>query len=214
MKQLDPIPHMTHPPRKPTTRGDSKKKEQEEKNQDTHQDQENSDQEDEPNHTPFTSNMQPAQHQENQGAEATGFSTNAITSMVVHMVQGIATIGEATAHLLPGSAITENNSMGERQDPDGSPQIILPPAPPPPLNLPPAQPAPPPPLILPTAPPPLLHAPHENNKGGARTPKNDKRKKWPHERPAFKAAAAAAANSVVDLLNPGGQSARLDDATF
>ena len=126
------------------------------------------------------------------------------------MVQGIATIGEATAHLLPGSAITENNSMGERQDPDGSPQIILPPAPPPP----PAQPAPPPPLILPTAPPPLLHAPHENNKGGARTPKNDKRKKWPHERLAFKAAAAAAANSVVDLLNPGGQSARLDDATF
>jgi hypothetical protein len=82
----------------------------------------------------------------------------------------------------------------------------------PPLNLPPAQPAAPPPLILPTAPPTLLHAPHENNKGGARTPKNDKRKKWPHERPAFKAAAAA--NSVVDLLNPGGQSARLDDATF
>jgi hypothetical protein len=65
MKILDPIPPVTYPPRKPTTRGDSKKKEQEEKNQDTHQDQENSDQEDEPNHTPFTSNMQPAQHQEN-----------------------------------------------------------------------------------------------------------------------------------------------------
>ena len=201
MKQLDPIPHMTHPPRKPTTRGDSKKKEQEEKNQDTHQDQENSDQEDEPNHTPFTSNMQPAQHQEDQEAEATGFSTNAITSMVVHMVQGIALIGEATAHLLPGSAITENNSMGERQDPDGSPQINLPPAPPPPLNLPPA-------------PPPPLHAPHENNKGGARTPKDEHRAKWPHQRPAFRAAAVAAAATAVGLLNPGGQSVRLSDVTF
>jgi hypothetical protein len=131
MKQVDPIPHMTHPPRKPTTRGDSRKKEQEEKNRDTHQDLENSDQENESNHTPVTSNMQPAQHQEDQEAEATGLSTGAITSMVVHMVQGIATIGDAPAYLFPGSAITANNSMGERQDPDGSPQIILPPAPPP-----------------------------------------------------------------------------------
>ena len=158
--------------------------------------------------------MQPAQHHVDQEAEATGLSTGAITSMVVHMVQGIATVGDAPAHLCPGSAITTNNSMGERQDPDGSPQIILPPAPPPPLNLPPAQPAAPPPLILPTAPPTLLHAPHENNKGGTRTPKIAKRRKLPHERRKFKTAAAAAANSLVDLLNPGGQSARLDGATF
>ena len=201
MKLLDPIPPVTYPPRKPTTRGDSKKKEQEEKNQDTHQDQENSDQENESNHTPVTSNMQPAQHHVDQEAEAAGLSTGAITSMVVHMVQGIATVGDAPAHLCPGAAITTNNSMGERQDPDGSPQIILPPAPPPPLNLPPA-------------PPPPLHAPHENNKGGARTPKNEHRTKWPYQRPAFRAAAAAAAASVVELLNPGGQSARLDDVTF
>ena len=135
--------------------------------------------------------MQPAQHYVEQEAEATGLSNGAITSMVVHMVQGIATVGDAPAHLCPGSAITTNNSMGERQDPDGSPQINLPPAPPPPL-----------------------HAPHENNKGGARTPKDEHRAKWPHQRPAFRAAAAAAAATAVDLLNPGGQSARLDDVTF
>ena len=107
------------------------------------------------------------------------------------MVQGIATVGDAPAHLCPGSAIFTDTSMGERQDPDGSSQVNLPPVP-----------------------PPALHTPHEYNKGGARTPKDEHRAKWPHQRPAFRAAAAAAAATAVDLLNPGGQSARLDDVTF
>ena len=191
MKQLDPIPHRTHPPHKPTTRGDSKKKEQDEKNQDTHQDQENSDQENNSNHTPTTSDMKPAQQSAERNADAAGLSNNDITSMVAHVVQGIATASAAPAHLYPGSAIATNTSMGERQDPDGSSQVNLPPVP-----------------------PPALHTPHENNEGGAHTPKDEHRARWPHQRPAFRAAAAAAAATTVGLLNPGGQSVRLSDVPF
>ena len=191
MEQPEPIPHMTRPPRKPKTRGDSKKEEQDKKNQDTHHDTDNSSQEDNSNHTPTTSDMPPAQQYAERNADAAGLSNNDITSMVAHVVQGIATASAAPAHLCPSSAIATNTSMGERQDPDGSSQVNLPPVP-----------------------PPALHTPHEYNKGGARTPKDEHRARWPHQRPAFKAAAVAAAATAVGLLNPGGQSVRLSDVTF
>jgi hypothetical protein len=205
-KILRIIPPAIFPPRKPTTREDSRKKKREEEDQNTHQNQEDSDHEEDPIHT----------HQENQKAGANGFSTNTITSMVAHMVQDIATLGKAKAHLLPKKAITSNNSMGNRQELDGSPQIVLPAPPPtpPPPPPPPALPAPPPLGALPTAPPPTLHAPHEANKGGTRTPKITTRRQLPHERRSFRARAAEAASSLVELINPGEQTARLGDATF
>ena len=117
--------------------------------------------------------------------------SNDITTMVAHMVQAITTASFDPAILCPASAIAQEAPTGIRQEPDGSDQFDVVPRPP-------------------TA----LRARREYNKGGGRTPANGFKAIWPHERPAFKARAAAAAAAAVNLLNPGAQSVRLSDVKF